>query len=222
MPHFYLWHGPSLLFVCCRGWIFVTFSLTCLSFPANNMPSFFIKMHHIANFCHPLHSSVSLHCWLSAPAMAPQHKKISGCKGKGSILTHHVCPFCSKDFVSSQGLACHLTSVPYCHQSWLSVSNGLQIDHSVLPTNAPSLCPDFGNHSLDDADDDYHPIYATSIDGLDKFASNDDNLVWTAVCTMWERREEEEEEEFDGRNYELFYTTTGLLPCWCYVSGLHT
>ena len=87
--------------------------------------------------------------------MAPWHKMISGHKGKGSILTHHVCTVCSKDFVSSQGLACHLTSVPYCCQSWLSVSNGLQIDHIVLPTNAPSLCPDFGNHSLDDADDDY-------------------------------------------------------------------
>ena len=141
------------------------------------MPSFFIKTCHIANFWHPLHSSVPPHCRLSAPAMAPRHKKISGRKGKGSILTCHVCPVCSKDFVSSQGLACHLTSVPYCCQSWLSVSNGLQIDHIVLPTNAPSLCPDFGNHSLDDADDDYHPIYATSIDGQDKLASNDVNSV---------------------------------------------
>ena len=143
------------------------------------MPSFFIKMRHITNFWHPLHSSVPPHHQLSAPAMAPQHKKISGRKGKGSILTHHVCPVCSKDFVSSQGLACHLTSVPYCRQSWLSVSNGLQIDHIVLPANAPSLCPDFGDHSLDDADNDYHPIYATSIDGQDKLASNDDNLVQT-------------------------------------------
>ena len=48
-----------------------------------------------------------------------------------------------------------------------------------------------------------------------------DGTLWTALCTMWEWREEEEE-EFDGRNYELFYMTTGLLPCWCYVSGLHT
>ena len=143
------------------------------------MPSFFIKMCHIANFWHPLHSSVLPHHQLSAPAMAPRHKKISGHKGKGSILTHHVCPVCSKDFVSSQGLACHLTSVPYCHQSWLSVSNGLQIDHIVLPTNVPSLCPDFGDHSLDDADDDYHPIYATSIDGQDELASNDVNSVQT-------------------------------------------
>ena len=155
----------------------MTFSLTCLGFPADNMPSFFIKMCHIANFWHPLHSSVWPHCQLSAPAMAPWHKKISGRKGKGSILTHHVCPVCSKDFVSSQGLACHLTSLPYCCQSWLSVSNGLQIDHIVLPANVPSLCPDFGNHSLDDADDDYHPIYATSIDGQDELASDDVNSV---------------------------------------------
>ena len=143
------------------------------------MPLFFIKTCHIANFWHPLNFSVPPHHQLSAPAMAPQHKKISGCKGKGSILTHHLCPVCSKDFVSSQGLACHLTSVPCCHQSWLSVSNGLQIDHIFLPTNAPSLCQDFGDHSPDDADDNYHPIYATSIDGQDELASNDDNLVQT-------------------------------------------
>ena len=140
-----------------------------------------ISLHQNApyrKFLHPLHSSVLPHHQLSAPVMASQHKKISGCKGKGtSILTHHVCPVCSKDFVSSQGLACHLTSVPYCCQSWLSVSNGMQIDHIVLPTNAPSFCPDSGDHSLDDADNDYHPIYATSIDGQDKLASNDDNLV---------------------------------------------
>ena len=111
--------------------------------------------------------------------MAPRHKKISGHKGKGSILTHHVCPVCSKDFISSQGLACHLTNVPYCCKSWLIVSNGLQIDHIVLPTNAPSFCPDSGNHSLDDADDDYQPIYSTSIDGQDELASDDDNLVQT-------------------------------------------
>ena len=141
------------------------------------MPSFFIKMRHIANFWHPLHSSVPPHCQLSAPSMAPWHKKISGRKGKGSILTHHVCPVCSKDFVLSQGLACHLTSVPYCCQSWLSVSNGLPIDHIVLPTNVPSFCPDPGNHSLDDADDDYHPIYATSIDSQDESASDDDDLA---------------------------------------------
>ena len=111
--------------------------------------------------------------------MAPQHKKISGRKGKGSILTHHVCPVCSKDFISSQGLACHLTSVPYCRPSCLSVSNGLPIDHIVLPTNVPSFCPDPGNHSLDDADDEYHPIYATSIDVQDELASDDDDLVQT-------------------------------------------
>ena len=155
----------------------MTFSPTCPGFPTDNMPLFFIKMCHIPNFWHPLHSSVPPHCQLSAPAMAPQHKKISGHKGKGSILTHHVCPVCSKDFISSQGLACHLTSVPYCCQSWLSVSNGLQIDHIVLPANAPSFCPDPGDHSLDDADDDYHPIYATSIDGQDELASDDDDLV---------------------------------------------
>ena len=69
---------------------------------------------------------------------------------------------------------------PYCHQSWLSVSNGLQIDHDiVLCTNAPSFCPNPGDHSLDDADNDYHPIYATSIDGQDESASDDDNLVQT-------------------------------------------
>ena len=79
----------------------------------------------------------------------------------------------------SQGLACHLTSVQYCHKSWLSVSNGLLIDHIVLPANAPSFCPDPGDHSLGDADDDYHPIYATSIDGQDKSASDDDDLVPT-------------------------------------------
>ena len=141
------------------------------------MPSFFIKMCHIANFWHPLHSSVPTHRQLSAPSMAPWHKKISGRKGKGSILTHHVCPVCSKDFVLSQGLACHLTSVPYCCQSWLSVSNGLPIDHIVLPTNVPSFCPDPGNHSLDDVDDDYHPIYATSIDSQDESASDDDDLA---------------------------------------------
>ena len=39
------------------------------------------------------------------------------------------------------------------------------------------FAPDPGNHSLDDADDDYHPIYATSIDGQDESASDDDNLV---------------------------------------------
>ena len=119
----------------------MTFSLKCLGFPIDNMPSFFIKKHHITNFWQPLHSSVLPRCQLSAPAMAPWHKKISGRKGKGSILTHHVCPVCSKDFVLSQGLACHLTSVTYCHQSWLSVSNGLLIDHIVLPANVPSFCP---------------------------------------------------------------------------------
>ena len=179
MPHFHLWHGPSLLFVCYHGRIFLTFSLTCPGFSTDNMPLFFIKMCHIANFWHPLHFSVLPNCQLSAPAMASQHKTISGRKGKGSILTHHVCPVCSKDFISSQSLACHLTSVPYCCQSWLSVSNGLQIDYIVLPTNALSLCWDFGDHSPDDADDDYHPIYATSIDGQDELASNNDNLVWT-------------------------------------------
>ena len=116
----------------------------------------------------------------SAPAMAPCHKKISGYKGKGSILTHHVCPVCSKDFVSLQGLACHITSAPYCHQSWLSVSNGLPMDNIVLPTNVlPSFCQDPGAHSIDDADDDYHPIYATSIDGKDESASDDDDAVPT-------------------------------------------
>ena len=143
------------------------------------MPSFFIKMRHIANFWHPLHSFVWPHHQLSAPAMAPCHKKISGRKGKGSILTHHVCPVCSKDFISSQGLACHITSIPYCCQSWLSVSNALPIDNIVLPTNVPSFCHDPGNHSLDDADDNYHPIYATSIDGQDESASDDDDLVPT-------------------------------------------
>ena len=153
------------------------------------MPSFFIKMCHITNFWHPLHSSVWPHHQLSAPAMAPCHKKISGRKGKGSILTHHVCPVCSKDFVSVQGLAGHLTSVPYCHQSWLIVSNGLPIDHIVLPTNAPSFCPDPDNHSLDDADDDYHPIYATSIDGQDDLASDNDDLckpmmIWKKILVL--------------------------------------
>ena len=143
------------------------------------MPSFFIKTCHITNFWHPLHSSVPPHHQLSAPAMVPCHKKISGHKGKGSFLTHHVCPVCSKDFISSQGLACHLTSVPYCHQSWLSVSNGLPLDHIFLPTNVPSFCPDPGNHSLGDADNDYHPIYATSIDGQEELASDNDNLVTT-------------------------------------------
>ena len=66
-----------------------------------------------------------------------------------------------------------------CHQSWLSVSNGLQIDHIVLPANVPFICPDPGDHSLDDADDDYHPIYATSIDGQDESASDNDDLVQT-------------------------------------------
>ena len=142
------------------------------------MPSIFIKMCHIANFWHPLHSSVWPHHQLSEPPMAPCHKKISCCKGKGSILTHHVCPVCSKDFILSQSLACHPTSVPYCHQSWFSVSNGLPIDHIVLPANVPSFCPHPGNHSLlDDADDDYHPIYATSIDSQDESASDDDDLV---------------------------------------------
>ena len=170
----------SLSFICLLPWLnFCDFSLTCPGFPTDNMPSFFIKMCHIANFWYPLHSFVPPHHQLSAPAMAPHHKKISGCKGKGSILTHHVCPVCSKDFISSQGLACHLTSVLYCHQSWLSVSNVLQIDHIVLPTNAPSFCPDPGNHTLDDADDDYHPIYATSIDAQDELASDDDDLVQT-------------------------------------------
>ena len=90
-----------------------------------------------------------------------------------------MCPICSKDFISSQGLACHITSVLYCHQSWLSVSIGLPIDNIVLPTIVPSICQDPGHHSLDDADDDYHPIYATSIDGKDKLASDDDDLVPT-------------------------------------------
>ena len=170
----------SLSFICLLPCLnFCDFPPTCPGFPADNMPSFFIKTCHIANFWHPLHSSALPHCRVSAPAMAPRHKKISGHKGKGSILTHHVCPVCSKDFISSQGHACHLTSVTYCCQSWLSVSNGLQIDHIVLHTNVPSFCPDSGDHSLDDADDDYHPINATSIDGQDELASNDDNLVQT-------------------------------------------
>ena len=113
----------SLSFICLLPWLnFCDFFPNMPGFPADNMPLFFIKMCHITNFWHPLHSSVLPRCQVSAPAMAPQHKKISGRKGKGSILTHHVCPVCSKDFVSSQGLACHLTSVLYCQQSWFSVS----------------------------------------------------------------------------------------------------
>ena len=120
----------SLSFICLLPWLnFCDFSPKCLGFPIDIMPLFFIKMCHIAIFWHPLHSSVRPHHQLSAPAMAPHHKKISGCKGKGSILTHHVCPICSKGFVLSQGLACHLTSVLYCCQSWLSVSNGLPMDN---------------------------------------------------------------------------------------------
>ena len=99
--------------------------------------------------------------------------------GKDSILTNHVCPICSKDFISSQGLTCHITIAPYCHNSWLSVSNGVPIDNIVLPANATSIFQDPGDHSLDDADDNYHPIYATSIDGQDKSASDNDDVVPT-------------------------------------------
>ena len=141
MPHFHFvtW---CLSFICLLLQLrFCDFDPKMSGFPADNMPSFFIKMCHITNFWHPLHSSVWPHHQLSAPAMAPHHKKISGHNGKGSILTHHVCPVCSKDFILLQGLACHLTSVPYCCQSWLSVSNGLPIDninsHSFWPMQHP-------------------------------------------------------------------------------------
>ena len=116
--------------------------------------------------------------------MAPCHKKISGCKGKDSILTNHVCPVCSKDFVSSQGLTCHITSAPYCCNSWLSVSNGMPIDNFVLPANAASMFQDPSDHSVDDTDDDYHPIHATSTDGKDESAF--DNDMWPTNDDMEE------------------------------------
>ena len=145
--------------------LFVTYCLSSMSLlPWFNFCDFFPEMSRFPNRHHAIirqsecaisqksgiHSTVL--CGLitnqSAPAMAPYHKKISGCKGKGSILTHHVRPVCSKDFVSSLSLAFHITSVPYCCQSWLSVSNGFPIDNIVLPTNTPSFCQDPGNHSL--------------------------------------------------------------------------
>ena len=132
----------------------MTISHKCPGFPLDIMPSFFMKCAILQKFWHSLHSFLWPHHTPSAPAMAPHHKKFSGCKGKGSILTNHVCPVCSKDFVSSQGLTCHITSAPYCCNSWLSVSNGMSIDNIVLYANAPSFCQDPGDHSLDDADDD--------------------------------------------------------------------
>ena len=143
----------SLSFICLLPWLnFCDFFPKMSGFPNRQHA---ILLHQNVPY-HKFLASTPLFFWphhqLSAPAMAPWHKKISGCKGKGSILTHHVCPVCSKDFISSQGLACHLTSVPYCCQSWLSVSNVLPVDHIVLPANVPSFCPDPGNHSLGDAD----------------------------------------------------------------------
>ena len=95
-------------------------------------------------------------------------------------LTMCGCPVCSKT------LSCHRAlpvTLPVFHivsnPGLLSVSNSLPIDNIVLPANAPSFCHDPGDHSLDDADGNYHPIYATSIDGKDKLASNDDDLVPT-------------------------------------------
>ena len=52
----------------------------------------------------------------------------------------------------------------------------MPIDNIVLPTNLPCIFQDPGDHSLDD---DYHPIYATSIDVKDELASDDDDAVPT-------------------------------------------
>ena len=52
----------------------------------------------------------------------------------------------------------------------------MPIDNIVLPTYMSSFCQEPGDHSLDDADNDYHPIYATSIDSKDESASDDDDV----------------------------------------------
>ena len=148
--------------VCYCGSIFVTFSQKCPGFPTDIMPSFFIKMCHVTKFWHPL---CPLLCFASSPTICtsrhPGIRRFLAAKARAVFSLTLCAQFCSKDFVSSKGLACHIPSVPYCCQSWLSVSNGLPIDNIVLPTHAPSFCQDPGNHSLDNADDDYHPIYAT-------------------------------------------------------------
>ena len=51
----------------------------------------------------------------------------------------------------------------------------MPIDNFVLPTNMSSMFQAPGDHSLDDADDNYHPIYAISTDSKDKSAFDDDD-----------------------------------------------
>ena len=112
----------------------------------------------------------------TASAMASHHTKISGHKGKDSILTSHLCSVCLKDFITGPHLSHYQCTILL--QALLSISHGMPIDNLVLPPNVPPMFQHPGDHSSDDEDDGYHPIHATSTDGKEASFNNDD--TWPA------------------------------------------
>ena len=152
MPHFHLWHGPSL-------YLFVTVVEFLWLFPRHVWVSQQTTCYCSSSKCDILQIS-GIHSTLLFGLITnylhqPWHpiiRRFLATMARAVFsLTMCGCPVCSKDFVSSQGLACHLTSVPYCCQSWLSVSNGLPIDninlHSFWPTWHPRNRWSYHHHS---------------------------------------------------------------------------